>query len=46
MQPKFLVKHHLDSYNHFIKHDIKNILNTRDNVFYLRQYGNKFTEIL
>ena len=41
MQPKFLVKHHLDSYNHFIRHDIKNILNTTNNVFYLRQYGNK-----
>ena len=40
-QHKFLVKHHHDSYNYFIKHDIKNILKTHQNVFYLRQYGNK-----
>ena len=41
LQHKFLVKHHLDSYNHFIKHDIKEILKNIDNVFFLKQYGNK-----
>lgn len=40
-QYKFLVKHHHDSYNYFIKHDIKNILTNSEHVFYLRQYGNK-----
>ena len=40
-QYKFLVKHHHDSYNYFIKHDIKSILTNSEHVFYLRQYGNK-----
>ena len=45
-QYKFITKHHIDSYNHFIKKDIPDILTNMSYVIHIHPYGNRIFRTL
>ena len=39
-----LIKHQIDSFNHFIETTLPNILKETQNIFFIKRIGNKITD--